>query len=579
MKTLTKRYENSHRFPSGMDPLTLLLAAAVFTLIGVVFGIATGLIPGLHVNNIALAAIALQGSLISLALLLFGWADPTAEEILLIVSMLIIGNVVTHTFLDFIPSVFLGAPEGDTALSVLPGHRMLLKGLGYEAVKLSALGSLMSVFLALCMIFPLRFVMGSPLHAYEKLQPVIFYILLIVVTMLVLTEMGEKKTSRFGKPHILCHVPDGLGRPDEEVEGLGHMEPVEIENLRDHLQQAVVLDGNVSSQENPESFVLAQGKSEVKVYFDGQAQLEVGSKVRVFGISKGKLSLSSHLLPKGLALGVFLLAGTLGYIILATPGFGQNNWYPLPQLVIDSSMASFFPLFTGLFGTSTLLISLNDQPSIPPQEVDNEPPKIAKWRKSRAVFSGTVAGTFVGWFPGISSASATVIAKLLGGGEPKKRDSLESNKEFMIAISGVNTATGIFTILALFVILKARSGAMKAVQLMVGDSIVPWDPLQNVPFQMSLMLFSVLLAAMVAFGLTHVLGKMFANRFSGVPYRKLVIGVLTYLVIMIFLFAGPLGLLIGGVATCVGLIPPLVGVKRVHLMGCLILPIMSFFAG
>ncbi len=34
-----------------MDPLILLLAATVFTLIGVVFGIATGLIPGLHVNK------------------------------------------------------------------------------------------------------------------------------------------------------------------------------------------------------------------------------------------------------------------------------------------------------------------------------------------------------------------------------------------------------------------------------------------------------------------------------------------------------------------------------------------------
>ncbi len=560
-----------------MDPLTLLLASAVFTLIGVVFGIATGLIPGLHVNNIALAAIALQGSLISLALLLFGWANPTGEEILLIVSMLIIGNVVTHTFLDFIPSVFLGAPEGDTALSVLPGHRMLLKGLGYEAVKLSAFGSLMSVFLALCMIFPLRFIMGSPLHAYEKLQPVIFYILLIVVTMLVLTERGEKRTSKFSRPYVLCHVPDGLGQRGEEVEGLGQIESVSIENLRGHLQKAVMVDGVVSSQKGPESFILAQGNSEVKVFLDGPAQLETGSEVRVFGIVKGKLSLSSHLLPKGLALGVFLLAGTMGYVILATPGFGQNNWYPLPQLVIDSSMASFFPLFTGLFGISTLLISLNDQPSIPKQEVSSDPPKIARWRKTRAVFSGTVAGTFVGWFPGISSASATVVAKLLGGGEPKKRDSLESNKEFMIAISGVNTATGIFTILALFVILKARSGAMKAVQLMVGDGLVPWDPLQNVPFQMSLMLFSVLLAALVAFGLTHVLGKMFANRFSRVPYRKLVIAVLTYLVIMIFLFAGPLGLLIGGVATCIGLIPPLVGVKRVHLMGCLILPIMTFF--
>ena len=238
-----------------MDPLTLLLAASVFTLIGVIAGIATGLIPGLHVNNVALAAIALQGSLISLAMLLFGWADPTLEELLLIVSTLIIGNVVTHTFLDFIPSVFLGAPEGDTALSVLPGHRMLLKGLGYEAVKLSAFGSLMSVFLALLMIFPLRLVMGSPIFAYEKLQGVIFYILLIVVMMLVLTERGEKRTSRLSRPFLSCHVPDGLGRPDDDVEGLGHIDSVEIGKLRECLQQAVVVDGVVSSQKSPEGFV------------------------------------------------------------------------------------------------------------------------------------------------------------------------------------------------------------------------------------------------------------------------------------------------------------------------------------
>lgn len=562
-----------------MDPLTLLLAASVFTLIGVIAGIATGLIPGLHVNNVALASIALQGSLISLAMFLFGWADPTLEESLLIVSTLIIGNVVTHTFLDFIPSVFLGAPEGDTALSVLPGHRMLLKGLGYEAVKLSAFGSLMSVFLALCMIIPLRLVMGSPIFAYEKLQGVIFFILLIVVMMLVLTERGEKKTSRLSRPYLSCHVPDGLIlSEDEELEGLEAFEPTRIDRLREHLEQAVIVDGVVAEQRGPEGFMLAQGESEVKVYFDGQASLETGAKVKVFGIVKGKLSLLSHLQPKGLALGVFLLAGILGFIILGTPGFAQNNWYPIPQLVIDSSMVAFFPLFTGLFGISTLLISLNDQPSIPPQEIDDDPPKIEGWRKTRAVMSGTVAGTFVGWFPGISAASATVIAKLLGGGEPKKVDSLESNKEFMIAISGVNTATGIFTILALFVILKARSGAMNAVKLMIGKkNIVPWEPLQNVPFQMSLMLFSVLLAAIVAYGLTHVMGKMFAKGFSRVPYKKLVIGVLSYLVIMIFLFSGPLGLVVGGVATCIGMIPPLIGVKRVHLMGCLILPIMTFF--
>ncbi|MHA1949135.1 MAG: tripartite tricarboxylate transporter permease [Candidatus Thorarchaeota archaeon] len=375
-----------------MDPLTLLLSASVFTLIGVIAGIATGLIPGLHVNNVALASIALQGSLISLAMFLFGWADPALEELLLIVSTLIIGNVVTHTFLDFIPSVFLGAPEGDTALSVLPGHRMLLKGLGYEAVKLSAFGSLMSVFLALCMILPLRLVMGSPIFAYEKLQGVIFFILLIVVLMLVLTEKGEKEISRISRPFLTCHVPDGLiTSENEEVES---HESTPLDQLGEHMRQAVIVEGVVVEQPDQQSFVLAQVDVNVAVYLDGAARLDVGSEVKVFGIVKGKLSLLSHLQPKGLAFGVFLLAGILGYIILGTPGFGQNNWYPVPQLVVDSSMVAFFPLFTGLFGISTLLISLNDQPSIPAQEIDDDPPKIESWRKTRAVMSGTVAGTF-----------------------------------------------------------------------------------------------------------------------------------------------------------------------------------------
>ncbi|MHA2044079.1 MAG: tripartite tricarboxylate transporter permease [Candidatus Thorarchaeota archaeon] len=359
-------------------------------------GIATGLIPGLHVNNVALASIALQGSLISLAMFLFGWADPALEELLLIVSTLIIGNVVTHTFLDFIPSVFLGAPEGDTALSVLPGHRMLLKGLGYEAVKLSAFGSLMSVFLALCMILPLRLVMGSPIFAYEKLQGVIFFILLIVVLMLVLTEKGEKEISRISRPFLTCHVPDGLiTSENEEVES---HESTPLDQLGEHMRQAVIVEGVVVEQPDQQSFVLAQVDVNVAVYLDGAARLDVGSEVKVFGIVKGKLSLLSHLQPKGLAFGVFLLAGILGYIILGTPGFGQNNWYPVPQLVVDSSMVAFFPLFTGLFGISTLLISLNDQPSIPAQEIDDDPPKIESWRKTRAVMSGTVAGTLPACF-------------------------------------------------------------------------------------------------------------------------------------------------------------------------------------
>jgi TctA family transporter len=42
---------------------------------------------------------------------------------------------------------------------------------------------------------------------------------------------------------------------------------------------------------------------------------------------------------------------------------------------------------------------------------------------------------------------------------------------------------------------------------------------------------------------------------------------------MIFLIEGTLGLLVAAMATSIGLIPPLAGVKRVHLMGCVLLPV------
>ena len=60
---------------------------------------------------------------------------------------------ITHTFLDFIPSIFLGVPEAETALSILPGHKMVLKGYAFEAIKFTTIGSFLSVIVTL-FLFP-----------------------------------------------------------------------------------------------------------------------------------------------------------------------------------------------------------------------------------------------------------------------------------------------------------------------------------------------------------------------------------------------------------------------------------------
>jgi putative membrane protein len=72
-------------------------------------------------------------------------------------------------------------------------------------------------------------------------------------------------------------------------------------------------------------------------------------------------------------------------------------------------------------------------------------------------------------------------------------------------------------------------------------------------------------------------GKVFAKYFSKLPYQPLVGGTILLIVVMVFLFTGWMGLLILLVATFLGLLPVQWSVRRSHLMGVLLLPIILYF--
>jgi putative membrane protein len=122
--------------------LTLLI---ISLFLGFLLGIISGLTPGIHVNNFALILVALSPLFLELGFAPF------------YIAVIILANSVTQTFLDIIPSIFLSAPEADTALAVLPGHALLMEGRGAEAVRLSAIGSAGAVVAALLMAVPLGF--------------------------------------------------------------------------------------------------------------------------------------------------------------------------------------------------------------------------------------------------------------------------------------------------------------------------------------------------------------------------------------------------------------------------------------
>ncbi|WP_435197235.1 tripartite tricarboxylate transporter permease [Natronomonas sp. EA1] len=146
------------------------VAALGFLLAGVALGTCSGLVPGLHANNMALLLAAVAPSLPGPPRLVAG-------------AMLAAG--VVHTFLDTVPALALGVPDPAMAAAALPGHRLVLQGRGREALRLSALGSGLAVVFAVPLAVPITAAMT---RAYPTIDAHLSVVLVGVALLLVLTE-------------------------------------------------------------------------------------------------------------------------------------------------------------------------------------------------------------------------------------------------------------------------------------------------------------------------------------------------------------------------------------------------------
>ena len=112
-----------------------MIEILIGTLLGVALGTVSGLLPGIHANTLA-------GVLLSLQVIILPVIGPLA------LAATMFAALITHTFVDSIPSTFLGIPDADTALAVLPAHALCLEGNGEEAVRIAALGSAFAMVIA-----------------------------------------------------------------------------------------------------------------------------------------------------------------------------------------------------------------------------------------------------------------------------------------------------------------------------------------------------------------------------------------------------------------------------------------------
>lgn len=133
-------------------------------LVCIILGLLAGLVPGLHANLLtsALLSMNIEDAALPLAIIaMFGAQAITA----------------------YIPAIFLGIPDEQVVLSVLPGQRMAREGSGLDALVIMVVASIIAI-LACIALFPVSQIL-YPI-VFPAIQPYLLHILVLAVLFLVL---------------------------------------------------------------------------------------------------------------------------------------------------------------------------------------------------------------------------------------------------------------------------------------------------------------------------------------------------------------------------------------------------------
>jgi len=402
----------------------MLLEVILALLIGVIAGTLTGLFPGIHINLVAAGLLALIGGAY------FSGIAP------LVLVVFVVAMAVTHTFIDFIPSVFLGAPEEDSFLAVLPGHQLLREGKGFEAVVMTLYGSLVS--LGIILVFSVIFVYFLD-GFYDFVRVLLPYVLIFVSLYFVFRE---------------------------------------------------------------EEWILT-------------------------GV-------------------VFVLAGFLGLFVFNLP-----------------VREPLLPLLTGLFGVSSLIISVKDRIAIPKQKV--RPLREIKIKRKDLIKGGAaaaVAAPLCSFLPGIGAGHAAVIASEITGDFGRDR------KNFLFLVGAINTIVMALSFVTIFVIGRTRTGAAVAVKEILGEISLG---------NLFLIVGVVFVSGFLAFFIGVRLARFFSDKISNVDYSKLSIFVIVVLLVVNLFLTNLTGMLVLVTASALGVFCILSRVRRIQLMGALLIPTIVFY--
>ena len=226
----------------------------------------------------------------------------------------------------------------------------------------------------------------------------------------------------------------------------------------------------------------------------------------------------------------------------------------LGLVVLDGVREPLFPLLSGLFGASGLVLSIVNKVQI----VSQNEAGLVKMRPGSlffSVLSGVLAGSVVTLFPGLGPSQAAALAQI------KRMQS----KGYLVLVGALGTVDVLISLVTFFVVGKARNGAVVVIDQLLGQLS-------------SSALLSLIAVACMAAGFAAVfalfVSRWYASLVENVDYSVISSIVLVVLLFMSYWLSGWLGVLTFLTAALVGLIAPLTRTARSHSMGCLLLPVL-----
>lgn len=544
---------------------------------GAILGTFTGLIPGFHVNNVALIAVSLTPIAMNMGLPLD------------IIAGMIVSCGTVHTFLNYIPSALVGAPDDNMALALLPGHRMLVTGQAAQGVAYSARGSQMGMIMAIPLLIVARLLFGDNpgLNWFEGSRDILPWLLLSISTFLLLTE-----TTRLPWPSILQKATSWMRFPLPK--------PIRV------------------------SFPIFAFRYEREW---NAIDLRFGSSSRKAGIL--------------VALSFFILSGMYGWAVFELPARSPVG---MPSATL------LMPSLAGLFGIANLIDIYVTTSEMPKQEPNWDLPPMKPL--AVPTFLSAVVSSVMAILPGMTAAQATVVVMSMRNiagrlrdpnfipadfeyspsnrdmtpdemlaerrrlfmeevgaipteideGEVDKTRSLETAEdtdfdeliqiaentsesfdendktstqdlEVIAVLSSVNTSVTVMVLGFLYMVGRPRSGAALALNMIYPIDI--WGTLEP-PSDFVRLVAITIIAGLFSVPVMIQLAKGMLKLHELIPLRTMVLSVIFFVSTLVWFSTGFIGLGVLVIGTLMGLMPPRIGIRRSHGMGIILVPIMIY---